>query len=434
MTGPQVAGSQFAGPQIAGPEVRAGGQPVWRRPSPLDRPAAALLRRLAARIRVGRLEVDGVGGRWSAGAGEPVARITLHDPRAARALLAGGTEGLAESYVAGWWDAEDLSAVVRLLIANLEPVLDRLDSAARLVAPPVNALRRLRPPTVATDRRNVAAHYDLPGELFEVMLDETMTYSCAVFEPPGIDLADAQRVKLDRLAAKLDLGPDDHLLEIGTGWGGLALHMATRTGCRVTTTTLSEAQREVAQRRVAEAGLERRIEVLGLDYRQLEGRFDKLVSVEMIEAVDWRLYPTFFATCERLLAPGGLMALQTITIADRAYDRALLHQDFAKRMIFPGGCLPSVTAICDTLTAVGQLRLVDLEDIGRHYPATLDRWRENLDAGWDRLAAAGFDEGFGRLWRFYLSYCAAAFTERRTSDVQMVLAGRDWRPTAGRGR
>jgi cyclopropane-fatty-acyl-phospholipid synthase len=335
---------------------------------------------------------------------------------------------MAESYIAGWWDTDDLTGLIRLLIDRLRGPMGLLDDVARRAARPLAWARRARRPSPAADRRNVAAHYDLPGQLFEVMLDESMSYSCAVFEPPGVTLAQAQRIKLDRLCDKLALGPDDHLVEIGTGWGGLAIHAATRTGCRVTTTTLSEAQLEVATRRVHEAGLADRVTVLGRDYRELEGTYDKLVSVEMIEAVDWRLYPTFFATCRRLLAPDGVMALQAITIADRSFERATLHEDFARAMVFPGGCLPSLTALLGAVTDATDLVLVDLEDIGRHYPTTLARWWENVDARWDRLATAGFDEEFRRLWHFYLAYCEAAFLERRISDVQMVLAGPRWRP------
>ena len=312
------------------------------------------LRRLAGRWARGEvvLHGPGPGEPRASGCGQPgpSIQVDLRDPRAARAFLLRGSEGLAESYIAGWWDTDDLTGLIRLLIDHLQGPMGLLDDVARRAARPVGLGAPGRRPSPAADRRNVAAHYDLPGQLFALMLDETMSYSCAVFEPPGATLAEAQRAKLDRLCAKLALGPDDHLVEIGTGWGGLAIHAATHTGCRVTTTTLSEAQREVATRRVHDAGLADRVTVLGRDYRELEGTYDKLVSVEMIEAVDWRLYPTFFGTCRRLLRPDGLMALQAITIADRSFERATLHEDFARAMVFPGGCLPSVTALLEAVT------------------------------------------------------------------------------------
>jgi cyclopropane-fatty-acyl-phospholipid synthase len=400
--------------------------------------AATLIRRLAGRLPRGTLVVDDRspgGGSWTAGHGEPTVHVTVHDARAYDALLRHGSNGLADGYLDGWWDTDDLTGLIRLLIDNLSGPLGALDRLGAMTSGPLSLARRLTAPTKDADRRNVRAHYDLPVELFTAMLDETMTYSCAVFETPGADLADAQRAKLDRICTKLDLGPDDHVVEIGTGWGGFAVHAATHYGCRVTTTTLSRSQRRVALERVQEAGLGDRVTVLGDDYRDLRGTYDKLVSIEMIEAVDWRLHGTFFATCERLLRPDGLLLLQAIVIADRSYERAKHHQDFIRRMIFPGGCIPSVTAICDSLTRATGLRLLDTEDIGRHYATTLRAWHERVDAHWSEVEAAGMDERFHRLWALYLDYCEAAFLERHISDVQMVIAGPAYRtPLAVRPR
>jgi len=393
--------------------------------------APTVLRRLAARIRRGTLTVEDDGPGWSGwteGRGEPHVRVTVHDRRTYDAILRHGSNGLADSYLDGWWDTDDLTGFVALLIDNLAVPLAGLDRVGALASGPLSRVRRRRAPNPASDRRNVRAHYDLPVELFTAMLDETMTYSCAVFETPETHLVDAQRAKLDRICTKLDLGPGDHVVEIGTGWGGFALHAATHYGCRVTTTTLSRSQQEVARRRVAEAGLIDRITVLGSDYRDLEGTYDKLVSIEMIEAVDWRLHDTFFATCQRLLRPDGLMLLQAIVIADRSYERAKHHQDFIRRMVFPGGCLPSVTAICESLTRATSLRVLDTEDIGRHYAATLRAWHENVEKHWSEVEATGLDERFHRLWSLYLCYCEAAFLERHISDVQMVVAGPRYRP------
>jgi cyclopropane-fatty-acyl-phospholipid synthase len=379
----------------------------------------------AERVHGGTLELaeDWSGDRTRrVGSGEPTVRVEVHDPRSYAALLGRGSVGLGESFIAGWWDADDLAALVRVLLRSTEGARALLDVAGRRVSGAVSLGLQLAAPDRRRDRRNVQAHYDLPGELFELMLDETMAYSCAVFERPEMTLAEAQRAKFDRLCRKLQLGADDHLVEIGTGWGGLAIHAASNYGCRVTTTTISDAQREVAAKRVADAGLSDRVSVLGLDYRDLEGSYDKLVSVEMIEAVDWRRHDSFFAACSRLLRPDGVMALQAITIADRSYERAKHHDDFIRALIFPGGCIPSIEAITRSVSRATDLTIVDVEDIGRHYAETLRRWRQNVGANLAALQRVGFDREFQRLWDLYLSYCEGAFLEAHISDAQIVLA------------
>jgi len=386
-----------------------------------------MIRLLGRRLRGGTVVVEDGRDHWKLGDGEPVVNVTIHDERAWSGLLRKGSVGLGEGYVEGWWDADDLTDLVRILIVNTSTLRSALDGLGQAATPLVDQLAKLRPRTAAQDRSNVQAHYDLPGELFEVMLDETMAYSCAVFERPGVTLAEAQRAKFDRLCRKLRLRPEDDIVEIGTGWGGFAIHAAERYGCRVTTTTISDAQREVAAKKVAEAGLADRVTVLGRDYRELEGRYDKLVSIEMIEAVDWRAHDAFFGACSRLLRPQGLMALQAITIADRSYERAKLHDDFIRKMIFPGGCIPSIEAIVRSARRATDLIVIDLEDIGRHYAETLRRWDIALRAGRSRLRDAGLDERFQRLWDLYLCYCEAAFLERHISDVQIVLAKPGWR-------
>jgi cyclopropane-fatty-acyl-phospholipid synthase len=254
-----------------------------------------------------------------------------------------------------------------------------------------------------------------------------MAYSCAIFEPGDDDLEAASVRKFDRICDRLRLTAGDHLLEIGTGWGGLAIHAARRSGCRVTTTTISQEQCEYSRARVAAAGLSDRITVLDQNYRDLKGTYSKLVSVEMIEAVDWRLYDEFFRCCERLLAPDGLAVLQAIVIEDRAWSAARWREDFIKRYIFPGGFLPSVRSLVDAANRASGLRLVELDDIGANYPVTLKHWREALDAAHDRALMLGYDERFLRMWRFYFAYCEAGFLERRISDVHMTFAGRAWR-------
>jgi cyclopropane-fatty-acyl-phospholipid synthase len=380
----------------------------------------------AARGRPGTLRFEGAGTPRArpivTGSGVPEATIVVHDQRAWSAALRRGSVGLAESYIAGWWDTDDLTAVVRLASRRTTALREFLDATARRTGRVLAAVQRLRPPSRRRDRENIAAHYDLSNDFFALMLDPTMAYSCAYFAQDDTSLEEAQVAKFEMIAAKLHLGPEDHVIEIGTGWGGFALHAAERSGCRVTTTTISEAQRSFAEKRVAEHGLTGRVTVLGADYRDLDGRYDALVSIEMIEAVDWRRHDQFFGTCSRLLTDRGRMALQAITIADASYERAKLHDDFVRSMVFPGGCLPSLGAIAGSLARTSDLRIVDLQDIGLHYADTLRRWRANLEGQRGAVEQLGFDERFWRFWMLYLCYCEAAFMERHISDVQLVLA------------
>lgn len=391
--------------------------------------ALGLLRR-SARPGRGTLRLAGRGTPGSAtavsGTGDPDVTVEVHDARAFAAVLRGGTVGLATSYRDGWWDADDLTAVVRVLSRRTDGLRRALDGAARWAAAPLAAAQRLRPPSKADDRRHVAAHYDLSNELFSLMLDPTMAYSCAYFEKPGMSLEEAQRAKFELLASKLDLGAGEEVVEIGSGWGGLAVHLAERHGCQVTTTTISTEQRRHCARLVEERHLEDRVRVLGEDYRDLRGTYDALVSVEMIEAVDWRRHDEFFATCGRLLRPEGRMGLQAITIEEQSYSRARLHDDFVRTLVFPGGTLPSLGSIVASSTRVTDLRPVHCCDIGPHYAETLRRWRANLAAHEAHVADLGFDGPFRRLWDLYLSYCEAAFLERHISDVQVVLARPGW--------
>ena len=384
------------------------------------------LARRAARGRSGTLSFQGAGvpGTHPAvtGSGDPVVTVAVHDPRMWSAALRHGSMGLAESYIAGWWDTDSLTDLVRIAFRRTSGLRGVLDASARHTGPVLAGLKRLRPPSRRRDRENIATHYDLSNDFFTLMLDPTMAYSCAYFAEDGATLEQAQVAKFDRVATKLALGPTDHVIEIGTGWGGFATHAAARYGCRVTTTTISEAQRSLAEKRVAEHGLADKVTVLGADYRDLTGRYDALVSIEMIEAVDWRRHDQFFRACARLLTDRGRMGLQAITIADGSFERAKLHDEFIRTMVFPGGCLPSVAAISASVARTSDLRIVHLEDIGAHYPETLRRWRANLERQRPAVDRLGFDERFWRFWTLYLSYCEAAFMERHVSDVQLVLA------------
>jgi cyclopropane-fatty-acyl-phospholipid synthase len=309
--------------------------------------------------------------------------------------------------------------------------LSRLDGLRGAVARSrglLHRLRRLVPDnTPARARRHISAHYDLGNDLFAAFLDERMMYSCGYFPRRGASLEEAQFEKLERICARLRLGPENHLLEIGAGWGGLAIHAARQHGCRVTTTTISREQHELARRRVAEAGLEDRVTVLCEDYRDLRGSYDRLVSVEMIEAVGWRHYDEFFRRCDELLTPDGLMLLQAITIDDRLYEIEKGARSFANTHVFPGGCLPSQAQIATCVARDTELRQLWAEDITEHYPLTLVAWRERFGAAWSRLRSRGYDERFRRLWSFYLSSSEAGFRERRIGDVQALFAKPEWR-------
>jgi cyclopropane-fatty-acyl-phospholipid synthase len=350
-------------------------------------------------------------------------RVTLEvrSPRFYRALLRGSV-GLCESYMDGLWECSDLVALTRLAALNVSS----LDNLRRVLAPVLIPVQRwvrwLRRNTVGRSRRQIAAHYDLGNELFGLFLDPTMMYSCAVFDSPHATLEEASLTKLERVCTKLGLSPADHVLEIGTGWGGFAVYAAEHYGCRVTTTTISREQHAYATERVRAAGLQEQVTVLLEDYRDLRGSYDKLVSIEMIEAVGWQNFPTYFRRCSELLSDDGAMLLQAIVIDDRAYQVEKASKSFINTYIFPGGCLPSLEVISRQLPRVTDFRQIHLEDITAHYARTLGLWRERFLEASERLAELGYDERFRRLWELYLSYCEGGFRERRIQDVQLLLA------------
>jgi len=380
---------------------------------------------LLGRIRVGTLTVIDGGRRYVFGSGAPAATVTIHSDRV-WPMLFRGSRGLAESYAQGLWDSPDLVAVIRLGARNVV-ALDRVRAALTPLRAPIQIARgAIARNTRVRSRRDIAAHYDLGNELFSRMLDPTMSYSCALFERPGMTLEEAQVAKLEQICDKLELRPEDHLVEIGTGWGGLAIHAAATRGCRVTTTTISREQREYALAEVQRAGLADRVEIRLQDYRDLRGQYDKLVSVEMIEAVGWQHFGAFFAKCSELLAPHGAMLLQAITIDDSIYEAEKGARSFANTHVFPGGCLPSKEAIADCVRRVTSMREVWRDDITAHYPPTLAAWRERFLGAWERLRPNGYDERFRRLWDFYLSSSEAGFRERRIGDVQALFAKPGW--------
>jgi cyclopropane-fatty-acyl-phospholipid synthase len=347
----------------------------------------------------------------------------VRDARLYRELLLAGGLGAAHAYLEGRWESSDLVSLVRLFARNRsarERLRRQVAWLGRLAAP---FLRRLRDNSLRGSRRNIAAHYDLGNDLFRLFLDDSMTYSCALFERPDATLEEAQLAKIARLCERLQLGPDDHLLEIGTGWGALALYAAERYGCRVTTTTISKAQRQEAERRVRAAGLDHRVRVLGTDYRQLEGKYSKIVSVEMVEAVGLARMPDYFAALDRLVEPDGLVALQVITIADRNFDAAARSVDFIQQYVFPGSAIPSLSFLLGSAARASRLTPIQVEDLTLHYAQTLRAWRQRFESRLGEVRALGYDERFVRLWRYYLAYCEGGFLERVIGDAQILFAG-----------
>lgn len=368
------------------------------------------------------VDADGAREFGRASADGPLrATVAIHDPNAYRRLALRGSVGVGEGYMHGEWSCDDLPALVRIFVLNQDALLGLEQGLTRLMMPLFRLLQARRDNTRRGSRANIAAHYDLGNEFYRLFLDDTLMYSAAIFPTPETGLREASIAKNDRICRKLELAPDDHLLEIGAGWGGFALHAARHYGCRVTTTTISREQYQLTRERVREAGLEERVTVLCQDYRDLRGEYDKLVSIEMIEAVGERHLDTYFQACARLLKPRGMMLLQAITIADQKYRQYRNEVDFIRHYIFPGGFLPSLTAIAEILTRATDLRVFHLEDIGLHYATTLRHWRERFLANRDRALALGFPETFVRMWEYYLCYCEGGFRERAIGTLQLLL-------------
>jgi len=354
-------------------------------------------------------------------------RCTLEilDPEMWRLSAFGGTVGAGESYMEGHWVCSNLTALVQMFVRNRD-IMDQLErGTARFSAPVLKAFHWFNRNTKAGSRKNIAAHYDLGNDLFELFLDETMMYSSAVYTDAGDTLALAAVNKLDRICRKLNLKPGEQVLEIGTGWGGFALHAATHYGAHVTTATISQEQFDLANRRIKERGLADRITVVLKDYRELEGQYDKLVSIEMIEAVGHHFLDTYFGKCSALLKSSGMMLLQAITIEDHRYSQALRSVDFIKRHIFPGSFIPSVSAMLNSAARATDMRLFHMEDIGPSYALTLKAWRERFHANLHRVSELGYPERFIRMWDYYLCYCEGGFLERSISNAQMLLVKPD---------
>tara|TARA_R110002072_G_scaffold9584_2_gene46383 strand:+ start:9846 stop:11117 length:1272 start_codon:yes stop_codon:yes gene_type:complete len=350
------------------------------------------------------------------------AEMNIHDTTCYADIVTGGSIGASEAYMTGDWTTPDLTMLMRVMVRNMD-ILNQMDGGlATLSRPILKWFHKLNENTEKGSRRNIAAHYDLGNEFFKLFLDPSMMYSSGIFPNEDANMADASEAKLKRICEKLQLHADDKVIEIGTGWGGFAIYAAKHYGCHVTTTTISEQQYLLAKERIEQEGLEDKVNLLTEDYRNLKGQYDKLVSIEMIEAVGWEYYETFFKTCSSLLKPNGSMLIQAITIEDQRYEKAKRDVDFIKKYIFPGSCIPSINALSTASMNASDLRLIHLDDFAQHYARTLSAWANQLKINIEEARAQGYSEDFLRMWFFYLSYCEGGFAERAIGVSHMVFA------------
>lgn len=354
--------------------------------------------------------------------------IEVHDINFYVRLLFGGSVGSGEAYMEGMWRCDDLTTLVRIVINNRELLVGMDEGLSKLTLPLHWLYHRGRKNTRTGSRKNITAHYDLGNDFYSLFLDKTMAYSSAVFPTAVATLHEGSVEKFDRICRKIALSSRDHLLEIGTGWGGFAIHAAKEYGCRVTTVTISEKQFEYAKKRIADENLEEKITIELKDYRDISGEYDKLVSIEMIEAVGNDYFDTFFACCSKLLKPTGMMLLQAITIRDNVYKSYLKEVDFIRRYIFPGACLPSLSAIMHSVSRVSDMTVFHLEDIASHYARTLRMWRNRFSSNLNEVRKLGMNERFIRMWEFYLCYCEAGFWENHLGDLQLLFVKPQARP------
>jgi cyclopropane-fatty-acyl-phospholipid synthase len=358
---------------------------------------------------------------------ELYAEMHVHDSNCYADIVTGGSIGASEAFMTGDWTSPDLTMLMRVMVRNMD-ILNQMEGGlATLSRPILKWFHKLNENTEKGSRRNIAAHYDLGNEFFKLFLDPSMMYSSGIFPSASASMAEASETKLKRICEKLQLSANDQVVEIGTGWGGFAIYAAKHYGCRVTTTTISEQQYLLAKERVEVENLQDKITLLTEDYRNLKGQYDKLVSIEMIEAVGWEYYETFFETCSSLLKPNGSMLIQAITIEDQRYEQAKRDVDFIKKYIFPGSCIPSINALSTAAMKASDLRLVHLDDFAQHYARTLNAWARQLDVNIEEARAQGYSEDFLRMWFFYLSYCEGGFSERAIGVSHMVFAKPEFR-------
>ena len=374
------------------------------------------------RLQIGQLTIIENGQQTTFGNDKSIhATVTVHDMHFYGEIAFGGSIGAGEAYMLGYWSSDNLTNVIRIMAAN-QGVMDALEGGYQWASKPfLKVLHYLNRNTADGSQKNIAAHYDLGNDFFKLWLDPSMMYSSAIFSPPDCSLETASNKKLQVICDKLDLKPSDHVVEIGTGWGGFAIYAAKHYGCKVTTTTISQQQLDEAVLRVTAENLQNKITLLLNDYRDLQGQFDKLVSIEMVEAVGHQFYETYFAKCASLLKPNGMALIQAITITDQRFEAAINSVDFIQRYIFPGSNIPSITAMLNNITKVSDLKLYNLEDIGPHYATTLRKWRENFFTNIENIRKLGYSEEFIKMWEFYLCYCEGGFAERVLGDVHLLL-------------
>lgn len=395
-------------------------KPIWK-----TKWSKKLLLNTLKSIQGGQIHViDGeekisLGGRTS---DDLEATVTVLEPKFYTEAVWGGNLGAAEAYLQGLWSCDDLTKLVRIFARNLDVASTMNKGVARIAGLAARVYHRMRDNSVTGSKKNIHEHYDLGNDFFSLFLDPTMMYSSGCFESPETTMEEASIEKIDRICRKLKIKESDHLLEIGTGWGGFAEYAAKNYGCKITTTTISEEQFKLANERIKKAGLQNRVKIILEDYRDLNGQYDKIVSIEMIEAVGDKYFNTYFKKCGELLKPGGLMVLQAITIPDQRYADYIRSTDFIQRYIFPGGCLPSVNVMSKCVSTQSNMEVVDLEDFAPSYARTLQLWRDRFFERIDEVREQGFSERFIRMWDYYLCYCEAAFLERATGVVQMMLA------------
>jgi cyclopropane-fatty-acyl-phospholipid synthase len=396
----------------------------------LSKVARKLVHNQLLSLHSGRLQIEEDGEVFSFGQSlqetELVARLVVHDVSCYGEIMTGGSIGAAESFMTGDWSSPDLTMLVRVMVRNID-ILDQMEGGLALISKPLlKGFHYFNQNSAKGSRRNIAAHYDLGNDLFEAFLDPTMMYSSGIFPSADASMEEASLNKLKIICEKLQLTASDHLVEIGTGWGGLAIYAAKHYGCKVTTTTISQQQFNLAKQRVEDAGLQDKVTLLLEDYRDLKkdyaGKFDKLVSIEMIEAVGWKFYNTFFSHCSALLKPDGIALIQAITITDQRYDQARKDVDFIQRYIFPGSCIPSVTALVNASTDASDLNLVQAQDFGFHYARTLKAWQDTFNEKSKQISEFGYSDDFKRMWQFYLSYCEGGFEERSIGVNHLVFA------------
>jgi cyclopropane-fatty-acyl-phospholipid synthase len=388
----------------------------------LHRLARVLVFNQLKKIKIGHIAIIEGSNKFSFGKKDKLnVTVTVHDPRFYGALAFGGSIGVSEAFMQKFWSASDLTKLIRIMAIN-QNTMDQLEGLFNIFLKPIlKCLHYLNQNSVKGSEINISKHYDLGNDFFSLFLDSTMMYSSAVFKNPHDSLYKGSIHKLETICQGLELTSQDHIIEIGSGWGGFAIYAAQHYGCKVTTTTISKEQYKYVRQKIKDLKLSHKINVLFSDYRHLKGQYDKLVSIEMLEAVGYQYYETYFKVCANLLKPQGLAVIQTITITDQRYEKAKRSVDFIQRYIFPGSCIPSITALQNSVTQSSDLKIYSIHDIGAHYARTLALWREAFFKRLKNIKALGFDDAFIRMWHFYFSYCEGGFQEKVISDIHLKL-------------